>query len=119
MTVWKSSLLARTWIIGTLIALIGGFFNITIASGILLGLLFGTIHARAQETFFSAMLGMQNFNRFLFGIYFLGNFGMFAIPLLIGSVRPDFVNVFGAAFGLALHKIMIYVESLFFNRKER
>ena len=115
---FHSSLTLRTLVLGILLSIVACLWNVQIGAGIMLGLIFGLIHHLALSSFISMMLGMRRFNQFLFILYFLGNFGMLVIPLYIGSVYPDFVNVFGAAFGLLLHKIMIYVESIFLRRKE-
>lgn len=95
------------------------FYKMPIAFGILLGSLIGLIRHMAMSSFFSALLGAAQMNYFMFILYFVGNFGMIAIPLYIGSVYPNLVNVFGAAFGLVLHKIVLYTESFLLTRKER
>lgn len=108
-----------TLIAGAVLTVATWFIDRTIAAGLLLGLVFGAIHQLAQVSFFQSVLSARVFNVKFFMIYFLGNFGVYAIPLYIGSVYPDFVNVFGAAFGLLLYKIMIYAEEFIKRRKER
>lgn len=95
------------------------FYQMPIAFGILLGSLIGLVRHMAMSSFFTALLGVKSMNYFMFILYFIGNFGMIAIPLYIGSVYPNLVNVFGAAFGLVLHKIVLYLESFLLTRKER
>ncbi len=95
------------------------FYQMPISLGILLGSLIGLVRYMAMSSFFTALLGAGHMNYFMFILYFIGNFGMIIIPLYIGSVYPNLVNVFGAAFGLVLHKIVLYLESFLLTRKER
>ena len=81
-------------------------------NGVLLGAIFGLIHYIFLRQFYSLILSARVFNVWLFSLYFIGNLGVFAVPLYIGCVYPNFVNVFGAAFGLAIHNIYIYVSTL-------
>ena len=104
-------------------SIVGGtIFGKAVGAGIILGTIFSLIHYTVLQSFFTSILAVRQFNVGRFVLYFLGNFGIFAIPLYIGCVYPDLVNVFGAAFGLTTHNIYIYVSTLmqsYFNRKER
>lgn len=95
------------------------FYQIPIAIGILLGSLIGVIRYMVMSSFLTSLLGIGRMNYFLFVLYFVGNFGIMAVPFYIGSIYPNFVNVFGAAFGLTLHKIVIYAREFILDRKER
>lgn len=97
-------------------------FDETVGAGIILGTIFGLMHYTVLKRFITTLLATRQFNVGMFILYFLGNYGIFAVPLYIGCVYPDFVNVFGAAFGLATHNIYIYGSTLVQNlnkRKER
>lgn len=118
MSNWKLTRTSRVVVVGIAMSSVVFFFNQTISAGILLGVLFGAIHEQLSELLYTSILGQKRLNHMLFALFYLGNFGMLAMPLYIGSTSPDLVNVFGAAFGLVLHKIMIYVE-VFIRRKER
>lgn len=102
--------------------LLGYLIGIPVGNGILIGVLFGGIHYTLLRQFYTLILSARSFKMGLFALYFLGNFGIFAVPLYIGCVYPDLVNVFGAAFGLTIHNLFIYgqtfVQSLS-KRKER
>lgn len=103
-------------------SLVGFLIGISVGNGILVGALFGFIHYTLLRQFYTFILSAQSFRMGLFALYFLGNFGIFAVPLYIGCVYPDFVNVFGAAFGLTIHNLFIYSKTLlqsFSKRKER
>lgn len=95
------------------------FYQIPIAIGILLGSMIGLVRHLVMSAFFTSLLGIGRMNYFLFILYFVGNFGIMAVPFYIGSIYPNFVNVFGAAFGLTLHKIVIYAREFILDRKER
>lgn len=119
MSNWEKQSLGLTGIIGAVI-IIGSFpFSRSISMGILLGIVFGFVRHLLLRNYVDTIFGIQNFSVFQFILYFLGNFGMLAVPFYIGSVYPDFVNVFGAAIGLSLHKFMIYVSQFITDRKER
>ena len=97
-------------------------FGKSVGAGIILGTIFGLIHYTILKRFITTLLATRQFNVGMFLLYFLGNYGIFAVPLYIGCVYPDFVNVFGAAFGLATHNIYIYGSTLvqsYQKRKER
>ena len=94
-------------------SIIGGLvFGRTVGAGIILGTIFGMIHHNILKLFITTLLATRQFNVGRFVLYFIGNYGIFAVPLYIGCVYPDFVNVFGAAFGLAIHNIYIYGSTL-------
>lgn len=112
--------LFKVAIFGLGLALCGYLFHKTIGNGILIGLVFGLFHYSIMYIFMSLLLKLNSFRIMWFAVYFLGNIGIFAVPLYIGSVYPDIVNVFGAAFGLAIHNIYVYLNALMQRlRKER
>ena len=94
-------------------------FGKEVGAGIILGTIFGLIHYTIMERFLTTLLAARTFNVGTFILYFLGNYGIFAVPLYIGCVYPNFVNVFGAAFGLAIHNIYIYGSSFMQNYRKR
>ena len=94
--------------------IIGYLIVPSLGNGILLGFALGTIQYFIRCRLFGAMLSQQSFNPSIIMIYFIGNIGVFAAPFYIGCVHPDVVNVFGAAFGLALRNIYVYTTTLFF-----
>ena len=87
-------------------------FDKTVGAGIILGTIFGLIHYSILKRFLTTLLATRQFNVGMFLLYFLGNYGIFAVPLYIGCVYPDLVNVFGAASGLTIHNIYIYGRTL-------
>lgn len=99
--------------------LLGYGIRYDIGNGLLIGACFGLFHYYMMNQVFSLMVMNKQVNGGLFMLYFIGNFGVFAAPLYIGCVYPDFVNVFGAAFGLLFHNIYIYGATLLQRLKER
>lgn len=93
-------------------SLLGYTWFYQLGNGIALGAVFGLLHYVILRQFYSLILSARVFKVGLFTLYFIGNLGVFAVPLYIGCVYPDFVNVFGAAFGLTIHNIYIYGSTL-------
>ena len=93
-------------------SLLGYVWFFQLGNGIALGAVFGLLHYMILRRFYSLILAARVFNVWLFALYFIGNLGVFAVPLYIGCVYPDLVNVFGAAFGLTIHNIYIYGRTL-------
>lgn len=99
-------------------SLVGYLWFFQLGNGIVIGTIFGLLHYTILRQFYSIILSIREFRVGLFVIYFLGNLGIFAVPLYIGCVYPDFVNVFGAAFGLTIHNLYIYGSTLVQNLRK-
>lgn len=97
---------------GLVFVVIGYLLRLDLGNGILLGFSLGMFHYITMSLMFGMMLSQRKFNPGLFLLYFIGNIGVFAAPFYIGCVYPDVVNVFGAAFGLAIRIIYVYVSAI-------
>ena len=49
---------------------------------------------------------------------FMINFGLMALTLLICAIKPEILNIFGAALGLMLIKATIVFNAVFLERRK-
>ncbi len=107
-----------TWGIGLLITFILFFFGLRYAVGMLAGLSFSYVHLRLKANYIGNMLFFRNHSPFGTYVFFTLGMLLLCIPLLLGALYPQRINIFTAAFGILFFKYEIFVKEMFFRRKE-
>jgi hypothetical protein len=108
----------KTLLIGVVITIIAVFFGMRYAVGMIAGLSFGEIHRRIRANYISNMLSLRKhsplgaYSSFTLGMVFL------CVPLLLGALYPDRINIFTAALGMMLFRFEIFIDEVFFKGKE-
>ena len=107
-----------TWLIGGVLSLIALSVGLKYAVGLIAGLAFGEIHRRVKANYIGNMLFFREHKPF--GSYLFFTLGMMflCVPILLGAIYPDRINVFTAAFGILLFKYEMYFREVFLRRKE-
>jgi len=108
----------KTLLIGIVVAIFAAFFGVRYAVGMIAGLSFGEIHRRMKSRYISNMLfyrknsSLGSYSFFTFGMLFL------CVPLALGVIYPDRINIFMVALGILIFKYEIFLSEVFFRRKE-
>lgn len=108
----------KTLLIGGILTIIFAFFGQPYAVGMIAGLSFGEIHRRIRANFISNMLffrrqsSLSSYSFFTLGMIFL------CVPILLGALYPDRINIFTAALGILMFKYEIFISEVIFRRKE-
>jgi hypothetical protein len=106
-------------LIGGIITILLTFYGLKYAVGMIAGLSFAEIHRRVKANYISNMLFFRNrsslssYSFFTFGIVFL------CIPMLLGVLYPDRINIMTAALGILLFKYEVFASEVFFGRREK
>lgn len=104
-------------ITGLLIALVLLFINFSWSIGFLLGFGFSfiTIHiteSQIDSVLFRQKRGIHNYIGFI-----IGNL-VYLIPFLLAIYFSEFINVIFVAFGLLYFKYFMYIQEIFFKKRE-
>jgi hypothetical protein len=108
----------RTLLIGLVITIIAVFFGMQYSVGMIAGLSFGEIHRRIKANYITNMLYFRknstlgSYSFFTLGMVFL------CVPLVLGALYPDRINIFTAALGILMFKYEIFIKEIFFRRRE-
>lgn len=107
-----------TLLIGCISTFILAFIGTRYAVGMIAGLSFGEIHRRIRSNYISNMLFFRK--RSTLGSYSFFTLGMIflCVPIFLGALYPDRINIFTAALGIMLFRYEIFISETFLGRKE-
>ena len=102
----------------------GGFailfllIDLSLVYGFILGSLVSVVLYKRTERFCTAVLSSKSSNKGFMYLNFMINFGLMALTLLICAIKPEILNIFGAALGLMLIKATIVFNAVFLERRK-
>lgn len=94
------------------------FIDLSVSLGFLFGSIVSLIMMRRTERFCTMLLSSRSANKGLMALNFMINFGLMALTLIICALKPDFLNIFGAAMGLLSVKLTIILNALLLERRK-
>ena len=111
----------RTWKIFAVlvgIGLLGGLFYFPVASGLALGTLISAILYLRNVSFWNDVVDTGIAGRGTGSFHFLINYALMAEAMILCALKPQYLNIFACAIGLAMVKLSLVVESLLYKGKE-
>jgi len=108
----------KTWLIGIVIAILISFIGMKYAVGLLAGLAFGEIHRRLSAYYLSNVLFFREYKPFGAYLFFAFGITLLCVPILLGALYPERINLLTAALGVMLFRYEIFFDALVNRRKE-
>jgi len=108
----------KTWLIGIVIAILISFIGMKYAVGLLAGLAFGEIHRRLSAYYLGNVLFFREYKPLGAYLFFAFGIALLCVPILLGGLYPERINIFTAAFGVMLFRYEIFFNEVVKGRKE-
>lgn len=114
---YTKSMSVTTFIIGSILAIGFGIWQINYGLGLFLGLFVGQVNFYLTTNYIDNLFFKERFETSSFIFYAVINYGLMILAFLLSVTFPNWVSIYMVALGLIMLKLVIYIKEIGFYKK--